>query len=103
METICDNKDLLKNLEELKAQGYTCIVKAHDKLLSGWGLAEGKAHIQLIAAKTYEGVQELTQRLRSDNTYNYIAWDFIYNTKHIKNWTRNKSYTIRNDFKEGEF
>lgn len=71
----------LKKLQEL---GYKYIVKAQDKFLSGWGLGAEK-HLQLIACKDI-------------NELDIIKRDLYNDKKAIINATRNKSFTIRNDW-----
>ena len=98
METIISNENLKQNIEELKEQGSKYIVKANDKMLSYWGNAENKKHIQLIACKTIEEKDTILRDLEQDNNFNYIDWQFINNYKGIYNYTKGKSFTIRNDW-----
>lgn len=95
---IIANEDLGKHLKELKEMGYNYIVKGQDKFLSGWGNSVSKKHIQLIACKTYEELEIIRKDLENDNTFNYINWWFISDKTAIYNATRNKTYTIRNDW-----
>lgn len=95
---ICENKNLMKNLEILKENGYKFIVKGQDKFLSGWGLSEGKKHVQLIACKTYDEMETIKRDLERDETFNYVNWNYIANKKAIYNMARGKSFTIRNDW-----
>ena len=92
------NCNIDKALKELKEQGYNYIIKASDKIFSGWGLATDKKHIQLIACKTVEEKDTILHDLYSDKSFNYINWYYIENIKQIKAIARNKSYTIRNDW-----
>ena len=97
---ICEsNKNLKENIKILQENGYKYIIKACDKFLSGWGGAENKKHIQLIACKTDEELYRIKNRLYEDKSFNYIDWNIIDNYNSIYNWVRNKSYTIRNDWK----
>lgn len=94
---VCEsNGDL--HLKELETAGYKYIVKACDKLLSGWGNATNKKHIQLIACKTEEERYKIYKDLISDKSFNYVNWYSITDKKNIYNIIRNKSYTIRNDW-----
>lgn len=95
------NSDITKTLKELKELGYNYIIKANDKALSGWGYANNKRHIQLIACKTVEEKYTILHDLYSDNTFNYINWYSIDDIKQIKAIARGKSYTIRNDWTRG--
>ena len=92
------NGDIATTLKELKAQGYNYIIKANDKLLSDWGYANNKKHIQLIACKTIEEKDTILHDLYSDKSFNYINWYYIDDIKQIKAIARGKSYTIRNDW-----
>ena len=96
---ICENNcDITKTLKELKAQGYNYIIKGNDRLLSSWGYANNKRHIQLIACKTIEEKDTILHDLYSDKSFNYINWYSIDDIKQIKAIARNRSYTIRNDW-----
>lgn len=98
-DRICKNNcNIDKTLKELKEQGFNYIIKASDKLLSDWGLATNKKHIQLIACKTTEEKDTILHDLYSDKGFNYINWYYIEDIKQIKAIARNKSYTIRNDW-----
>lgn len=97
---ICEsNKNLKENIKILQENGYKYIIKACDKFLSGWGGAGNKKHVQLIACKTDEELYRIKNRLYEDKSFNYIDWNIIDNYNSIYNWVRNKSYTIRNDWK----
>ena len=95
---ICENENLMENLEILRENGYRFIIKAKDKMLSGWGNSGRGGHVQLIACKTEEEKQTILRDLYSDSTFCYIDWQFISSKENIRNYTRNKSYTIRNDW-----
>lgn len=96
---ICEsNENLKKNIDRLKELGYNFIVKAQDKILSGWGYAEDKKHIHLIACRTYNELYKIKSDLYNDNSMCYVNWTFISNYKSIYSWTRNKSFTVRNDW-----
>ena len=95
---IKNNCNIDTTLKELKEQGYNYIIKANDKLLSGWGCATGKKHIQLIACKTIEEKYTILYDLYDDESFNYINWYYIDDIKQIKAIARGKSYTIRNDW-----
>lgn len=96
---ICEvDGNIETTLKELKEQGYNYIIKANDKFLSDWGYATNKKHIQLIACKTIEEKDTILHDLYSDKSFNYINWYYIDDIKQIKAITRNKSYTIRNDW-----
>lgn len=97
-ELILSNENLMENVKKLQEMGYTYIVKAQDKFLSGWRCAENKKHIQLIAVEDYEELQAILRDLYSDKTFNYINWCYLSNKDSIRNYARNKSYTIRNDW-----
>lgn len=95
---VCSNDNLKENVNKLKEAGYKYIVKACDKWLSGWGCAENKKHVQLIACKDNIELDKILKDVRNDNTFNYIDWNYISNYSSIYGWTRGKSYTIRNDW-----
>lgn len=98
MKTICENENKNLYINELIENGYAYIVKAQDKFLSGWGYAENKKHVHLIACRTYDELQAILRDLYKDKSMSYVNWCYISNTKTINNYTRNKSYTIRNDW-----
>lgn len=95
---IVENENLIENVRKLKELGYTYIAKAQDKFLSGWGYAENKKHIQLIACKDYEELQLVLRDLQTDNSMNYVNWCYLSNENMIRGYVRGKSYTIRNDW-----
>ena len=95
-EIIRSNENLKECIEELKAMGYKYVVKACDKWLSGWGGAENRKHIQIIACYDVEELNAVKRDVQNDNSFNYIDWNYINNYSSIYNWTRGKSYTIRN-------
>lgn len=96
---ICKNNcNINETLKELKELGYKYIIKASDKFLSGWGYANNKKHIQLIACKTIEEKETILHDLYNDKSFNYINWYSIDDIREIKAIARNKSYTIRNDW-----
>lgn len=98
-EYICEsNGDLKANINRLKDLGYKYIVKATDKMLSGWGGSENRKHIQLIACYDEFEKSKILHDVRTDNTFNYVDWNYMSNYKSIYGWTRGKSYTIRNDW-----
>ena len=96
--TIIENDNLRENLEDLKKIGYKFIVKAQDKFLSGWGHSTNKKHVQLIACQTYDELETIKRDLYNDKAMSYINWWFINDTTSIINATRNKTFTIRNDW-----
>lgn len=98
MEKICKNEDLNFYINLLIDNGYKYIIKANDKFLSGWGYAENKKHVQLIACKTLDERMKIYYDLLADNSFNYVNWCSINDKKTINNFIRNKSYTIRNDW-----
>ena len=57
-----------------------------------------KKHIHLIASKTWEDTQIILHDLDNDKFMNYIDWQYIENYNAIYNYTRNKTFTIRNDW-----
>lgn len=95
---IVENENLIENVRKLKELGYTYIAKAQDKFLSGWGYADNKKHIQLIACEDYEELQAVLRDLYNDKTMSYVNWCYLSNEDSIRNFTRGKSYTIRNDW-----
>ena len=97
-EIIRENGNLKENLKKLEAMGYKYIIKVNDKFLSGWGLAEHKKHIHLIACVDRVELEAIKQDIENDNTLNYFNWDKIENKKAIYAWTYNKTFTIRNDW-----
>lgn len=96
---IIENDSIKKYLDELIKMNYQYIVKAQDKFLSGWGLSSNKKHVQLIACKTADELERIKRSLYDDKTFNYVNWCKIEDTKSIYNYIRNKTYTIRNDWK----
>lgn len=98
-EYVCvNNADLKKTVNKLKEMGYKYIVKATDKWLSGWGGAENKKHVQLIACYDNKELDAILKDVRNDNTFNYIDWNYMSNYSSIYGWTRGKSWTLRNDW-----
>lgn len=95
---ICENENITENLKKLQEMGYKYIIKAQDKFLSGWGCSYNKKHIQLIACKTSQEREIITDDLEKDNSMGYINWYTIDDKQGIYNAIRNKSYTIRNDW-----
>lgn len=95
---ICKNENLTKNVKELQQMGYKYIVKAQDKFLSGWGCANNKKHVQLIACRDMDQLERIKHDLYNDKTMNYVNWCYINDMQTIYNYTRNKTYTIRNDW-----
>lgn len=95
--TFCENNNIGYYMNYLKANGYCYIIKAQDKFLSGWGNAENKKHVQLIACKTPQERETILQDLYNDKTFNYVNWYSIHD-KNVYNTIRNKSYSIRNDW-----
>lgn len=95
---IIANDSLYKWLDYFKENNYKYIVKVKDKFLSGWGLSQNKAHIQLIACKNVDHLEKVLKRVKSDSTFSNVNWWFIEDKKAINNTIRNKTYTIRNDF-----
>ena len=98
MRTICENENIGYYINELITNNYQYIIKAQDKLLSGWGCSQYKKHIQLIACKTPQERETILQDLYNDKTMNYVNWYPIHDRKSIYNTIRNKTYTIRNDW-----
>ena len=92
------NGNLKENIKLLKENGYKYVVKACDKFLSGWGGAENKKHIQIIACKNSYELGKIKNDLYNDKTFNYIDFNYIDNYKAIYNWCRNKSFTVRNNW-----
>ncbi len=99
METIIKNDNLGYYINQLSMEGYKYIIKAKDKFLSGWGKADNKSHIQLIACKTQQELDTILKDLYNDNTFNYVNFYLIPNEfdKIIK-LSYKYSYTIRNDW-----
>ena len=95
---IIENENLTKNVKELQEMGCKYIVKAQDKFLSGWGYPTNKKHVQLIACKDIDQLEKIKHDLYNDKTMNYVNWCYINDMQTIYNYTRNKSYTIRNDW-----
>lgn len=94
----CTNENLTKNLKLAIDQDYRFIIKAQDKFLSGWGLSENKKHLQLILCKTENEKDMILKDLYADKTFIYINWYYINDLQGIYNTTRNKSWTLRNDW-----
>lgn len=99
METIVKNDNLGYWLNSLSMEGYKYIIKANDKVLSGWGNATGKTHIQLIACKTKEERDVILDDLYNDKSFNRLNCYLIPNDNHkVIRLSYNHSYTIRNDW-----
>ena len=99
MKTIIKNDNLGYYLNELFSNDYKYIIKAKDKMLSGWGNATGKTHIQLIACKRHDELNTILDDLRNDNTFNYINFYVLpYEFDKLINLSYKYSYTIRNDW-----
>ena len=95
---IIENDNLTKNVKELQEMGYKYIVKAKDKFLSGWGKSGTNGHVQLIACRNMDQLEKIKHDLYNDKTMSYINWCYINDIQTIYNYTRNKSFTIRNDW-----
>lgn len=93
----CENENIREILKNFKKAGYTYIIKAQDKFLSGWGYAENNKHVQLIAT-TKDTLQTILNDLYNDNTMLYVNYYRIENINNIIATTRNKTYSIRNDW-----
>ena len=98
LKRFSENSNIGYWLNYLRMNGYKYIIKATDKFLSGWGNANNKKHVQLIACKTSGELTIILRDLYDDNSFNYVKWCDIYNHNTIMNFIRNKSYTIRNDW-----
>ena len=98
-KTIVENDNLGYWLNSLTMDGYRYIIKAKDKFLSGWGKAENKPHIQLIACKNEEEKSTILKDLYKDSNFQYVTYFIIpkENSKVIKLGYK-YSYTIRNDW-----
>lgn len=86
-----------KDIEEFKKLGYKYIIKAKDKFLSAWGDSANKPHLQIILCRTSKELELILKDLRSDKSFDYVVWNYL-EYKYIYNYTRNKTYTIRNDW-----
>lgn len=85
-------------LKELKAQGYTRIIKAQDSWLSNWSPYSPKKHIHLIACKDLTEFNGIWDDVSRDKFLKYVCWNYIGNIESIRGLTRNKTFTIRNDW-----
>jgi len=103
IESICENDYISDILTIFKNAGYKYIIKVQDKFLSGWGKAESKKAIQLIACINSEEVQTIRQALASDKTYLYFNYWNINDKKSILQAARGKAATIRNDWERGTY
>lgn len=99
MKTIVENDSIGYYINYLSMNDYKYIIKAKDKMLSNWGKATGKTHIQLIACKTEKERATILKDLYNDKSFGYVNWYTIphENDKIIKLSYR-YSYTIRNDW-----
>ena len=98
-EYICVTNEKLKDtVNKLKDMGYQYIVKANDKMLGYWGQAERRKHIHLIACYDVKEFNAVKRDVENDDSFNYIGWNYINNYTAIYNWTKGKSFTIRNDW-----
>ena len=91
------NGNIKENLEELRNNGYNFIVKVRDNWLSVYS-PFNKKHLHLIACKNWEEREKILEDVKNDKTFSYINWSNIEDYKSIYNWTRGKTYTIRNDW-----
>ena len=66
--------------------------------MNNWGKAIQGGHVQLIACRTSEELELIKRDLYNDNTMSYVDWNCIDNYNNIYNWTRGKTFTIRNDW-----
>ena len=99
-ETVEDGnaQDMGLYLEILKNAGYRYIIKFEDNFLSGWGYAENKKSLQIIACQNWEQVQEIREDGAKDRTLSrFNVWN-IADTQKIKSACRGKCCTIRNDW-----
>lgn len=97
MEKEVINKDLSlrENLQNLQKEGYEYIVKATDKIMSGWGNAKGESHYQLVACKNSVERARIEQGFNYDKEFNRVTWYSIKNEldRIIKNYN-SKSHTL---------
>ena len=99
MKTICNDDNIGYYVNYLSMNNYKYIIKARDKLLSGWGEAAGKTHIQLIACKTEKEKDTILKDLYNDKSFTHINWYMIpYESKKVIQLSYRYSYTIRNDW-----
>lgn len=99
MVTIVKNDNLGYWLNSLSMNGYRYVIKAKDKFLSGWGKADNKSHIQLIAAKDEDEKSKILHDLYKDRSFQYVNWYMIpYENDKIIKLSYRYSYTIRNDW-----
>lgn len=99
MQTIIANDMIGYYINYLTMNDYKYIIKARDKWLSGWGKANNKTHIQLIACKTEQEKDTILKDLYNDNTFSYVNWYIIpYENDKIIKLSYRYSYTIRNDW-----
>lgn len=85
------NKAINTNgLQAENLQDYKIIVKANDKVLSGWGNSGKKGHCQLVLCKDYETAKTIMDGMRKDKTLNYINYFYINDFKMISG----KTYTL---------
>ena len=96
-EILESNLNLKEIIEELKKQGYEYFVKANDNFLSGWGFGKEK-HVQISFCKNATEYYNGMQKMKQAGGLTYINWNFL-TYENIRNVIRNKSYTLRNDFK----
>ena len=100
--TVYTNDNLKENLKILQENGYKYIVKCCDKFLSGWGAAENRKHIHLIACKDIKEREGVLNDVKNDKYMSYVNWCGINNYENIKSWTRGKSWVLRNDWTRWE-
>lgn len=84
-----------QDIDNFKKLGYKYFVKAKDKFLSGWGVAEHKTHMQIVICKTMEDVNKMINYFDNDNYYNYVNFNYL-DYKSIYRCIYNKSFTLRN-------
>lgn len=95
---VCESDNLRENLKKAKELGYNFVVKAKDGFLSGWGGSGKNGHIHLILCRDMYQLDIVLNDLRKDNSMLYIDWQRIENIDKIIAYTRNKSFTLRNDW-----
>ena len=78
---------------------YKYVVKVQDKFLSSWSPYAPKKHIHLIMCKDLEEMNNILYNSQNDKSLSYVTWNYLSNKEAIYSYTKNKTFTIRNDWR----
>ena len=83
--------------KDLLQHDFKFWVKAKDKFLSGWGCAENRTHLQIVAVRTREEVDKMLRYFRSDKSYSYATFGLLSDYS-LNSIIKGNSYTIRTNY-----